>query len=679
MKNILSNRLILVITGTAGVVAVALFLFFGRGSGGEIEEEESVLSAVTRTSVEADAVVLPLLNAELSSQRDGIVAEVLAAENDQVQKGQVIVWLERDTEVATVKRAETQLAATKASLAKLVALHEMARTDDAENRATELASAKITLGDAQEQLKHVSGVNFGVGAAITPEGAALEAARAMSIADAEEGVREAQEALLAALGQAANDEIPATPESTANKAARDVALSSSRVAVLEAQEALEEARDVGEILRDASDALASRQRDLINSRTDLDAARLEGELNMRAAQDAFDDAEEALQDVYKGWLGVELIVEELRQGPDSLFADWGLDLEFVFDRQNLEYTNRIAPDDPDTRWNELTVYAWLYLHPNAGSFDAVCDNKLNVASTRTCIKRDIENTWDLFQDARDTLNTEAVEGPARVAASENAIVKADQALQDAEDDLERLTGDRTALGISIARAELSAAQAALDDLEQFPDLIEVAARAAALEAARAKLDDLLDWPDPLKVALAEGELERAELRVQRLQNARDPADVARERAELAEAEALVATANSDLVLARLALDDMAIKAPFAGSIASIEVDLGEEVSTETVVVRLADNTAWRLESDDLDELSVVNLKQGDTVDVSFDALEELEMTGTVMSISQFGEEKQGAITYTAQIRLHGHDDRLRWNMTSSFTKADGGAELSLLR
>ena len=100
------------------------------------------------------------------------------------------------------------------------------------------------------------------------------------------------------------------------------------------------------------------------------------------------------------------------------------------------------------------------------------------------------------------------------------------------------------------------------------------------------------------------ELERAGLIVQRLLKDRDPADVAREEAELAEAQALVATAESDLVLAKLALDDMAIKAPFAGSIASIEVDLGEEVSTETIVVRLADNSAWRLESDDLDELSV---------------------------------------------------------------------------
>ncbi len=181
----ISNKLILGITGSVGVAAVVLFLLLGRGSDGQTDEGESILSAATKISVEADAVVLPLQNAELSSKRDGIVAEVLAVENDQVQKGQVIVWLERDNEIATVKRAETLLAANKASLAKLMAVHERARTDDAVNRAVQLASAKIALRDAQEQLKHVSGVNFSVVAVVTPDGEALVAARAMSISDAD--------------------------------------------------------------------------------------------------------------------------------------------------------------------------------------------------------------------------------------------------------------------------------------------------------------------------------------------------------------------------------------------------------------------------------------------------------------------------------------------------------------
>ena len=239
------KKIIAGITGSLVVAAAILFLLLGRGGNSEIDEEQSTLSAATKISVEADAVVLPLQNAELSSQRDGIVAEILAAENDPVQKGQVIVWLERDNEIATVKRAETQLAATRAALAKLMAVHERARTDDAENRAVQLASAKIALRDAREQFKHASGDNLRIGTVITPEGATLEAARAMLMADAESSVKEAQEALLEALGQAATDDIPATPESTANKAARDMALSASRVAVLEAQKSWRRPRTLG--------------------------------------------------------------------------------------------------------------------------------------------------------------------------------------------------------------------------------------------------------------------------------------------------------------------------------------------------------------------------------------------------------------------------------------------------
>ena len=116
MKKIISNKLVLGIAGSVGVAAVILFLLLDRGGGGRIEEEQSTLSAATKISVEADAVVLPLQNAELSSQRDGIVAEILAAENEQVQQGQVIVWLERDNEIATVKRVRFRQPASTCAL-----------------------------------------------------------------------------------------------------------------------------------------------------------------------------------------------------------------------------------------------------------------------------------------------------------------------------------------------------------------------------------------------------------------------------------------------------------------------------------------------------------------------------------------------------------------------------------
>ena len=106
----------------------------------------------------------------------------------------------------------------------------------------------------------------------------------------------------------------------------------------------------------------------------------------------------------------------------------------------------------------------------------------------------------------------------------------------------------------------------------------------------------------------------------------------------------------------------------AGTMGSVDARGGERVSPGVVVVRIADLSAWRLETENLDELSVVNLRENDRVTVTFDALPELEIVGTVVSIGAFGEEKQGAVTYTAVIDLEKHDERLRWNMTAAITK-----------
>jgi HlyD family secretion protein len=117
----------------------------------------------------------------------------------------------------------------------------------------------------------------------------------------------------------------------------------------------------------------------------------------------------------------------------------------------------------------------------------------------------------------------------------------------------------------------------------------------------------------------------------------------------------------------LELADTELKAPFAGTIASLDLEVGEQVSAAAPapVVRLADLTSWRVETDDLTEINVVYVQEGDSVSISIDALPELELTGTVERIRPLGENKQGDITYTATIIPASSDERLRWNMTAS--------------
>lgn len=135
--------------------------------------------------------------------------------------------------------------------------------------------------------------------------------------------------------------------------------------------------------------------------------------------------------------------------------------------------------------------------------------------------------------------------------------------------------------------------------------------------------------------------------------------------DLAAGRARVDQAAAALEQARLAMDDAFLRAPFAGTVGAVEVQVGEQVLPGTPVVQLGDTSTWRLDTEDLTELDIVNVSEGDPVGVTFDAIPGLELPGKVARIRSFGENRLGDITYRVTITLDEDDPRLRWNMTSS--------------
>ena len=89
---------------------------------------------------------------------------------------------------------------------------------------------------------------------------------------------------------------------------------------------------------------------------------------------------------------------------------------------------------------------------------------------------------------------------------------------------------------------------------------------------------------------------------------------------IAAAEAEVAAAEAGLEQARVALAETELKAPLAGTVASLEVKEGEQVVPGSPVVVLADLSAWQIETDDLTELNIVRIREGDPVKISVDAI-----------------------------------------------------------
>ena len=186
---------------------------------------------------------------------------------------------------------------------------------------------------------------------------------------------------------------------------------------------------------------------------------------------------------------------------------------------------------------------------------------------------------------------------------------------------------------------------------------DVARAAAALEQARVNLTDAEREYNRQKQLEAAGATAR-----QQLDQARTALE--RSRAALAQAEADLLTQQNKKTEAERLLDKTELRAPIDGTVAFLDVKVGEHSLPGTVLVRIADESAWVIRSDDLTELVIARVRIGNPAVLTFDGIPGLEIPGKVSMIRPYGEKKRGDITYTVTIVPERWDDRLRWMMTA---------------
>lgn len=279
-----------------------------------------------------------------------------------------------------------------------------------------------------------------------------------------------------------------------------------------------------------------------------------------------------------------------------------------------------------------------------------------------------------------------------ISAAEASLAAANASLQRLFDGPDEHTRIAAEADLANAEAALRRAQAAYDqvaaraDIGMLPQSLELQLASNGYEAAQARYDALFAEPDDDIVANAQAAVEQAQANLDRLMKPATENELAEAGAmvrqaqaqldlvlagirkeEIAAAEALVAEAEAAVQRARASLADTELRAPFEGTIADAYVKAGEQVVAGVPVIELADLSAWKVETDDLTELDVVRVQDGDEVFVTFDAIEELEITGKVVQVNTIGREKLGDITYAVTVQLDEQDSRLRWNMTAVVT------------
>ena len=120
----------------------------------------------------------------------------------------------------------------------------------------------------------------------------------------------------------------------------------------------------------------------------------------------------------------------------------------------------------------------------------------------------------------------------------------------------------------------------------------------------------------------------------------------------------------DTAGARAALASSELRAPFAGTITNLDLKVGEFAASGSPVVTVGDFSSWVVKTTDLTEIDVVNIKEGQPVTLTLDAIPETTLKGYVLSIGQNYSEKQGDIVYKVTVLLSDKNPAMRWGMTA---------------
>ncbi len=115
--------------------------------------------------------------------------------------------------------------------------------------------------------------------------------------------------------------------------------------------------------------------------------------------------------------------------------------------------------------------------------------------------------------------------------------------------------------------------------------------------------------------------------------------------------------------AKDALAHYYIRAPFSGIVAKLNVKRGDSVSSGTAVATVI--TTQKIAQISLNEVDIAKVSLGQKATLTFDAVPDLTITGSVNLIDSLGTASQGVVTYVVTIVFDTQDTRIKPGMSVS--------------
>ena len=392
--------------------------------------------------------------------------------------------------------------------------------------------------------------------------------------------------------------------------------------------------------------ISQAQNDLANAQTALDKLQLSQPIDLQNAQDAAQKAQDNLDKAYADTFNT--VTDTFLDLPDALSVSYnvlfGTDITgsasgqqnkdvlsqniLSSDSADQDQMNALLQRASDTYTGAKSAYdtsSVTYKNDSRSSDNAVIDDLLS-------------STLDVTQKLSDTIKNENNAIAFLLNYRNTRNFNTASAIKTYQTDLgtetSKVSGDLSSL--------LSAKQTIEDDKQALQDATQSITTLQKndpldLTSAQANVTDKQNSLNDLKAGANTLDVQSSQLSLQQKQNS------------LADAEQTLA--------------NYTIRAPFDGTLAKVDVKKGDTASSGAAVATII--TQQQIAEITLNEVDVSKIAVGEKATLTFDALPDLQLTGSVATIDSIGTVTQGVVTYTVQIGFDTQDARIKSGMSVS--------------
>ena len=285
---------------------------------------------------------------------------------------------------------------------------------------------------------------------------------------------------------------------------------------------------------------------------------------------------------------------------------------------------------------------------------------------------ELDNTAFQLEVEQAQRTVRELTSPAAIASAEQNVANAQNAYEDAKKKVDSLNyRQANQSDIDYYKAQLVLAQSALDFAKDtynqtsgLSSAEPARARATtnlynaqrAYNTALANLEWFTNKPSENDVALANANLastsaalQEAQWYLSELKGKSIPVDAT--GLQLAQLQ----QTRNNLTAAQNRLEHTSLRAPFAGTITTINIVAGEYVVPGQTLIAMSDVTNLQVTTTDLSERDVANVSVGQNVMVFVEAL-NTEVAGQVISIASVADKLGGDVVYKTTIALNEFPD-----------------------